>query len=213
MIKWIVLICIIGYLLGSVPFALVIGKVFFKTDVRLSGSRNLGGSNAGRVLGARAGLAVMTLDVLKVIAAIGLASLLPADEPAMIASGLCAALGHCFPLFAGFKVVINADSISIGGKAVATTYGFYFGMMLFGGYSPLLFFLPLITFLVILYLTKIVALSSIGSTLAVTLYQWLSTGFSPMIVALLVFDVLIIWRHRANIVRIAKHQENKIKWM
>ena len=203
MIKWIVLSCIIGYLLGSVPFALVIGKVFFKTDVRLSGSRNLGGSNAGRVLGARAGLAVMTLDVLKVIAAIGLASLLPADEPAMIASGLCAALGHCFPLFAGFK----------GGKAVATTYGFYFGMMLFGGYSPLLFFLPLITFLVILYLTKIVALSSIGSTLAVTLYQWLSTGFSPMIVALLVFDVLIIWRHRANIVRIAKHQENKIKWM
>lgn len=203
MIKWIVLSCIIGYLLGSVPFALVIGKAFFKTDVRLSGSRNLGGSNTGRVLGAKAGLAVMTLDVLKVIAAIGLASLLPAEEPAMIAAGLCAALGHCFPLFAGFK----------GGKAVAATYGFYFGMMLFGGYSPLLFFLPLITFLLILYLTKIVALASIGSTLAVTLYQWLSTSFSPMIAALLVFDALIIWRHRTNIVRIAKHQENKIKWM
>ena len=56
------LVALIGYLLGSVPFALVIGKVFYKTDVRTAGSKNLGGGNAGRVLGSKAGLAVMKLD-------------------------------------------------------------------------------------------------------------------------------------------------------
>lgn len=203
MILWIVLSCALGYLLGSIPFALVIGKIFFQTDIRTAGSKNLGGSNAGRVLGAKAGLAVMTLDVLKVITAIGLATLLPGGEAGMIAAGLCAALGHCFPLFAGFK----------GGKAVATMYGYLFGMMLFGGYSPWIFFLPLIAFLTILYASKIVALASIGSAAAVTLYQWLSIGFGGMVCALLVFDALIIWRHRENIRRIASHQENKIKWM
>ena len=194
---------VIGYLLGSIPFALVIGKVFYKTDIRNFGSRNLGGGNAGRVLGKTAGLAVMTLDILKVTLAIALAKLFSGNETAMILAGLAAAIGHCFPLFARFK----------GGKAVATMYGFLFGMMVLGGYSPAIFFIPLISFLIILYLFKIIALSSIGSALIVTLYVALTTHSWPMTAALLVFDVLMIWRHRANIVRIMKHEENKIKWM
>lgn len=195
--------CVIGYLLGSVPFALVIGKLFYKTDIRQFGSKNLGGGNAGRVLGKKAGLSVMTMDILKVSLAIWLASLISDGESVMIAAGLAAAIGHCFPLFAGFR----------GGKAVATMYGFLFGMMLLGGYSPLIFFLPLVSFLVILYLGKIIALASIGSALVVTLYLLL-TGASPMMsTALVVFDVVIIWRHRANLKRIKNHQENKISWM
>ena len=70
----ILLSLIIGYLLGSVPFALVVGALFFRTDVRKHGSRNLGGCNTGRVLGKGAGLAVMTLDLLKATAAIYIAS-------------------------------------------------------------------------------------------------------------------------------------------
>lgn len=194
---------VIGYLLGSIPFALVIGKVFYKTDIRNFGSRNLGGGNAGRVLGKTAGLAVMTLDILKVTLAIALAKLFSGNETAMILAGLAAAIGHCFPLFARFK----------GGKAVATMYGFLFGMMVLGGYSPAIFFLPLISFLIILYLFKIIALSSIGSALIVTLYVALTTHSWHMTAALLVFDALMIWRHRANLVRIMKHEENKIKWM
>lgn len=200
---WILLACLTGYLLGSVPFALVIGKVFYKTDIRRAGSGNLGGGNAGRVLGKKAGLAVMTLDILKVTLAIFLSTLLPGGEEIMIAAGLCAALGHCFPLFANFR----------GGKAVATMYGFLFGMWVVGGYSPLAFFLPLAVFLAILFLTKIIALSSIGSALAVTAYLALTTGFSAVVAALLVFDALIIWRHRANLRRIANHTENRITWM
>lgn len=203
MIVKVLLCCVIGYLLGSVPFALVIGKVFYHTDIRQFGSKNLGGGNAGRVLGKRAGLSVMTLDILKVTLAVFLAARIAGGVNAMVAAGLSAAVGHCFPVFARFK----------GGKAVATMYGFLFGMVTVAGYSPWLFFLPLIVFLIILYIGKIIALASIGSALAVTLYAHLAVGVPALTAALIVFCVLIIWRHRANIVRIINHEENRISWM
>ena len=94
---------LIGYLLGSIPFALVIGKVFYKKDIRNYGSKNLGGGNAGRVLGKKAGLAVMTMDILKVSFAIFLCSFMKNKDVTMVLAGLAAAIGHCFPLFARFK--------------------------------------------------------------------------------------------------------------
>lgn len=194
---------IIGYLLGSIPFALVIGKVFYKTDIRQHGSGNLGGGNAGRVLGKKAGLSVMTMDILKVALTIFLTSLFAKSETTLVIAGMAAALGHCFPLFARFK----------GGKAVATMYGFLFGMMLFASYSPWIFFLPLLGFLVILYIWKIIAVASIGSALLVTLFVYLTTDSTAMVIALLIFDVLMVWRHRSNIRRIIRHEENKISWM
>lgn len=200
---WVFLAFAIGYLLGSIPFALVIGKVFYHKDIRTAGSGNLGGGNAGRVLGKKAGLAVMTLDILKVALAIGLSKLLPGGSLCLTAAGLGAAIGHCFPVFAGFR----------GGKAVATLYGFLFGMTLFGVLTPWAFFLPLAVFLLVLYLTKIIALASIASALAATLFMWISAGFSATVIALLIFDILIIWRHRGNLDRIRKGQENKISWM
>ena len=161
----------IGYFLGSIPFALVIGKLFYQTDIRNYGSKNLGGGNAGRVLGKKAGLS--------------------------------AAAGHCFPIFANFK----------GGKAVATMYGFLFGMALIGGYSFWIFFLPLIVFLAVLYLTKIVALGSIASAVANTVYIYFGVGSAQLFVASLVFTIVMIVRHRKNIDRIFKNEENKITWM
>ena len=197
------LIAVMGYLLGSIPFALVIGKVFYQTDIRQYGSKNLGGGNAGRVLGKKAGLSVMTLDILKVTLAVFIASCLQAGEVAMVIAGLAAATGHCFPLFAHFK----------GGKAVATMYGFLFGMALFGGYGLTIFFLPLITFLIVLYLGKIIALASITSAVAVTAYIGVLTGMSLFFGALVIFTVVIIVRHKKNLIRIKNHEENKISWM
>lgn len=194
---------IIGYLLGSVPFALVIGKVFYKKDIRNYGSKNLGGGNAGRVLGKKAGLSVMTLDILKVTFAIFLTSLFMTREVSMIVAGLSAAAGHCFPIFANFK----------GGKAVATMYGFLFGMALIGGYSFWIFFLPLIVFLIVLYIGKIIALASIISAVVNTIYIYFTADSIALFVASLVFTVVIIVRHRKNIERIIKHEENKITWM
>ena len=194
---------VIGYLLGSIPFALVIGKVFYKKDIRNYGSGNLGGSNAGRVLGKKAGLSVMTLDILKVTFAIFLASFFVNREIAMVAAGVSAAMGHCFPIFAKFK----------GGKAVATMYGFLFGMALIGGYSFWIFFLPLIAFMVILYLTKIVSLSSVLSAVINTIYIYLAVDSKWLFFGSLIFTIVMIIRHRANFERLLKHEENKITWM
>ena len=194
---------VVGYFLGSIPFALVIGKIFYKKDIRQFGSGNLGGSNAGRVLGKKAGLSVMTLDILKVTLAIFIASFFQSKEVTMVVAGVSAAMGHCFPIFAKFK----------GGKAVATMYGFLFGMALIGGYSFWIFFLPLLTFMVVLYLTKIVALSSVLSAVANTIYIYFVIDSKILFLGSLIFTVVMIIRHKANFERMLKHEENKIKWM
>ena len=194
---------LIGYLLGSIPFALVIGKVFYNTDIRNYGSKNLGGSNAGRVLGKKAGLAVMTMDILKVTMAIFITSLFATKDTSMVVSGLAAATGHCFPIFAHFK----------GGKAVATMYGFLFGMALIGGYSFWIFFLPLLAFLVILHIGKIVAVASVGSAVINTIYIYFALDSFEMFAASFVFAIFMAIRHRKNFERIIKGEENKISWM
>ncbi len=194
---------LIGYFLGSIPFALVIGKLFYKKDIRNFGSGNLGGGNAGRVLGKKAGLAVMTLDILKVTLAIFITSFLKNKDMVMIVAGLSAATGHCFPVFANFK----------GGKAVATMYGFLFGMALIGGYSFWIFFLPLLVFLLVLYIGKIIALASIISAIVNTIYIYFTIESKMMFVASLLFAIVMIIRHRKNIERILKNEENKITWM
>ena len=192
-----------GYLIVSIPFALVVGKIFFNTDVRNYGSGNLGGSNAGRVLGKKAGLSVMALDLLKVTFVIFLAAFLKNREIVMVAAGVAAAVGHCFPIFAKFK----------GGKAVATMYGFLFGMALIGGYSFWIFFVPLLTFLAVLYITKIVALSSVFSAIVNTLFIYFVIGSKILFLGSLVFTIVMIIRHRANFERMLKHEENRISWM
>lgn len=194
---------LVGYFLGSIPFALVIGKVFYKKDIRNYGSGNLGGGNAGRVLGKKAGVAVMTLDILKVAFAIFVAGCFNEGEAVAVAAGLAAAMGHCFPIFAKFK----------GGKAVATMYGFLFGMALFGGYGLLIFILPLVVFLIVLYIWKIIALASICSAIFITVYMYFTAKSMAVVGALLVFTILIIVRHRKNIERMIRHEENKITWM
>ena len=120
-----------------------------------------------------------------------------------VCGALAAAAGHCWPVFVRFR----------GGKAVAAMYGFLFGLVVCEGCSVLIFLLPLSVFLVILYLTKIVSLSSIGSAVAVTVYAGLSTGSVPVTAALALFTLLIVVRHRGNIERIVQHRENKITWM
>ena len=194
---------ILGYLLGSVPFALVVGKVFYHKDIRNYGSKNLGGGNAGRVLGKKAGLVVMTLDILKVTLVIFLTSIFFKVEMVSIIGGLAAAMGHCFPIFAKFK----------GGKAVAVMYGFLFGMVLFWKYSLWIFLLPLISFLLVLYLWKIIALASILSAVINTLFIGIYIKAPALFWASLLFTVVIIVRHKKNIVRILRKEENKITWM
>ena len=95
-----ILCILLGYLLGSLPFALIIGKVFYHTDIRQYGSGNLGGTNAGRVLGKKAGISVIVFDVLKVVLAIAIAT--QVSKVAGIWTGLACCIGHCYPVFAKF---------------------------------------------------------------------------------------------------------------
>ena len=201
-----VLCIILGYLLGSIPFALVIGKLFYKTDIRQYGSGNLGGTNAGRVLGKKAGISVIVLDVLKVVLAAGLASLV--SEPAAIWTSLACCIGHCYPIFAHFK----------GGKAVTTMSGFLISTSIFIFQEFSYFLVPLFMFLIILYLFKYVSLGSICASVCSSLYitaQLLSLDVNNLFIILAswLMTLLVIYRHSANIKRIQEGTENKVSWL
>ena len=201
-----VLCIILGYLLGSIPFALVIGKLFYKTDIRQYGSGNLGGTNAGRVLGKKAGISVIVLDVLKVVLAAGLASLV--SEPAAIWTSLACCIGHCYPIFAHFK----------GGKAVTTMFGFLISTSIFIFQEFSYFLVPLFMFLIILYLFKYVSLGSICASVCSSLYitaQLLSLDVNNLFIILAswLMTLLVIHRHSANIKRIQEGTENKVSWL
>lgn len=202
-INWIWYI-LIGYLLGSIPFALVIGKVFYKTDVRKFGSGNLGGTNAGRVLGKKAGISVIACDVLKVVLAVGIVAIF--HREASIWAGLAAAFGHCYPIFARFH----------GGKAVATMFGFLLSTSIFTFECNLLYVLiPFGCFFITLYLWKMVSLASIIAALASSLYiTYMQMTISvEIIIASWLLTLLVIYRHRGNIKKIGNKTENKISWM
>lgn len=197
------LISVIGYLIGAIPFAYVIGKVFYNTDVREIGSGNLGGSNTGRVLGGKAGVAVMTLDLLKVTLSVFLASRIGSHSWSMAIGAVSAGIGHCYPIYVHFR----------GGKAVAALYGYLFALWIIGGYSPLVFFLPLCVFLLTLAAFKIVSLSSIVSSAAALIYICAVDSHTSAVCAVAAFVVLIVLRHKGNIRRLIAGNERRIRWI
>lgn len=197
---------VIGYILGSIPFALVIGKTFYHTDVRTKGSGNLGGTNAGRVLGKKAGISVIVLDILKVVVAVWIASYV--SKSAAVLTGLACCVGHCYPIFAHFK----------GGKAVATMFGFLLAVSIFVFKNAFYFLCPAIMFLIVLYLFKMVSLASIcaalSSSLMITAMDWaVDPDCILMIIGSWLLTLLVIYRHRTNIVKVREGKEGKIKWM
>lgn len=198
----ILLASVLGYLLGSIPNALVIGKIFFNTDIREHGSGNLGGTNAGRTLGAKAGVAVAILDVLK--ATIAMVITYFTFPQATIYAGFFATLGHCFPIFAKFK----------GGKAVSTAMGFLLGISILVTKRPILHFIvPVLIFFGVLYLSKMVSLSAIVSIIASVVILAASQDNLHVTVAFAIIAAIVVYRHRTNIQRIKEKTERKITWM
>ena len=197
-----ILVIILSYLFGSIPWGLVIGKVFFHKDIRKEGSGNIGGTNAGRILGKPAGIAVILLDALKGYFAMVLAYYLAKD--AIVFAGLASVIGHCFPVFVHFH----------GGKAVATTFGFFLGIAtLVNGHIFWQFIFPVLCFLVILYLTKMVSLSSITAVFIEAVISIFINTNKLVPVAVFILWILLTYRHKSNIERIKNGTESKIKWM
>ncbi len=192
-----ILYLILGYLFGSLPWALIIGKVFYQTDIRNYGSGNLGGTNAGRVLGKAAGISVSVLDVLK--AAIVVALVAPFNLNGAFLAGTGAIIGHCYPLFAQFK----------GGKAVSTTYGFLLTSAIILK-SPALFLLPLAVWVTLILLTKYMSVASMVSTVVAASYSF-TLGRPLLSFCLWLAAIIVIYRHKANLARLRAGNENKLK--
>ncbi len=191
-----ILLMIIGYLLGSIPFALIVGKVGYGIDIREHESGNLGGTNTFRVLGVKAGLIVTIADILKGTLAASLPVLFSVDIHPLI-TGMFAVVGHTYPVFAQFR----------GGKAVATSGG----VLLF--YSPLLFMTMLAVFFLILYISKYVSLSSMLTGVYATAYAFVWTDDVPLRIVVILLTLFVFYRHRANMKRILNKTEPKVKWL
>ncbi|MDR1013323.1 MAG: glycerol-3-phosphate 1-O-acyltransferase PlsY [Lactobacillales bacterium] len=197
------LLLLLAYLIGSVPFGLWIGKIFFNKNLREHGSGNTGATNTFRALGTKAGIFVLLLDMLKGTLATFLPLMFHIYEINPLIFGACAVLGHTFPILAHFK----------GGKAVATSGG------LLLGYNPWLFIFVIVVFLFFLFLTSMVSFASLGVSISTTLLVMLSPifhwfiipKFDPLLDVTIIILASFIWmRHRTNFKRILNKTESTI---
>ena len=195
----------VAYLLGSLPFSVWIGKIFFKKDVREHGSGNAGATNTWRVLGWKAGLPVLLLDTGKGFGATYLPYLLSSltTDPGLmlwfrIGCGMAAAIGHIYPVFAGFH----------GGKAVATLLGVVVGLMPLAAAGSLTVFV--ITFLVF----RMVSLGSILAAICLPIMSLLmaATGKLPLLLFSGLIAIMVILTHRMNIQRIIRGEESRVRF-
>ena len=192
---------IMSYIYGSIPFALVIGKLFYQTDVREHGSGNLGGTNAGRVLGKKVGLSVIILDASKCLVSVLIArfvsNIMNFSPDIIYPCALACIIGHCYPCFAQFR----------GGKAVSVAMGYALAT------SFIAFVDSIVVFLIVLKLSKYVSLSSMMSAISVFIVS-IIVGYPTIGLITNFFIVaLIIFKHKDNIKRIMNHTENKVTWI
>ena len=189
-----ILTVVLAYLIGSIPSGLILGKLFWHKDLREHGSHNIGATNAWRTLGKGAGIAVFIADSLKGQAGVALGLVLAGTPLAAVLGGLFAIIGHSFSIFLGFH----------GGKGVATSLGVL--TMLMGNVTLIVF----AVWFAIVYTTRYV---SLGSVVAGFLTPILAALFAyPMeyVLFTVIAAILVIVRHRENIVRLMNGTENKI---
>jgi glycerol-3-phosphate acyltransferase PlsY len=192
-----------AYLLGSIPTSVWIGKFFYNIDVREFGSGNAGATNTFRVLGKKAGIPVLIIDIIKGTAAVSLSFLSAFHESTsfflnfQIGLGIAALVGHIFPVFAGFR----------GGKGVATILGIVMCI------TPVSCSVALLVFLLVLLITRYVSLSSImaGISYPIILNLAMHNQDTILTVFSILTAVLLIITHRKNIVRLLNKQESRIK--
>ncbi|HCX2277089.1 TPA: glycerol-3-phosphate 1-O-acyltransferase PlsY [Staphylococcus aureus] len=193
-----------SYLIGAFPSGFVIGKLFFKKDIRQFGSGNTGATNSFRVLGRPAGFLVTFLDIFKGFITVFFPLWLPVHADGPISTfftnglivGLFAILGHVYPVYLKFQ----------GGKAVATSAGVVLGV------NPILLLILAIIFFIVLKIFKYVSLASIVAAICCVIGSLIIQDYILLVVSFLVSIILII-RHRSNIARIFRGEEPKIKWM
>ena len=183
-----------GYLLGSVPFGLVIARGTGNVDLRRVGSGNIGATNVLRTVGKRAAALTLLGDIGKGALAVGLARWTGASASLVAAVGLAAVLGHLFPVWAGFR----------GGKGVATTLGVVLGAM------PSVGGLLVVIWVAVAAITRYSSLAALVATTTMPLLVWLADGRPAMLALSGALAVLVVVRHRENIGRLWAGTEGKI---
>jgi glycerol-3-phosphate acyltransferase PlsY len=181
-----------GYLLGSIPFGLVLTRAAGLGDVRSIGSGNIGATNVLRTGNKKLAAATLVLDALKATAAAWIVGYFLGDEAALIA-GFFAFIGHLFPVWIGFK----------GGKGVAT----YIGTLL--GVAPVMVLGFALVWLAIAFTTRYSSLSALVAMLVIPVALWL-LGAEKVAAVMAVMTAISYWKHKANISRLIGGTESKI---
>jgi glycerol-3-phosphate acyltransferase PlsY len=182
----------IGYLLGSIPFGLILTRMAGLGDVRNIGSGNIGATNVLRTGNKGLAAATLLLDAFKATAAALIAWKLFGDDAGIVA-GFAAFIGHIFPVWIGFK----------GGKGVAT----YIGTLL--GVAPLMVVVFAVIWLAIAFTTRYSSLSALVATIVIPVVLWI-LGADKIAAAMALMTVISFWKHKANIARLAAGTETKI---
>ncbi|OQC09873.1 MAG: Glycerol-3-phosphate acyltransferase [Candidatus Cloacimonetes bacterium ADurb.Bin088] len=205
---WII-VCAASYLLGSVPFGYLLGRLLHRKDIRSGGSGNIGATNALRQFGTATGILVLLFDLLKGFCVAWLClRVIPATFPALfdvpidpfvaLLPALMVILGHMYSIFLGGK----------GGKGVATAAGVFIYA------APVPLFATLIFFVLIVALTRYVSLASVTGVLFLCLAQffwnWYHSGAPSIPWFTMVVAALIIYKHQENILRLLEKRENKL---
>ena len=185
---------VLAYLIGGLPFGYWFVRFSSGKDIRTIGSGNMGATNVHRTLGRKAGMIVLLLDIFKGFAAVWLAAVLTRGDP--LALGFAAGavmLGHCYPIFLGFK----------GGKAVACFIGAFIYI------APVALAFTAVIFVIVVALSRYISLGSVIGAMTFPFIVWLSSHPPlPIAVASVFAALLIIYRHRANISRIRNRSEH-----
>lgn len=189
----IVLILIISYLIGSIPTAYLVGRICAKVDIRTVGSGNVGASNVYRVVGKSAGISVLIIDILKGLLPVYAVGLLEFDTIHKIIAGLGAISGHTWTIFLKFK----------GGKGVATGLGVFLGL------TPIPVLIVLVIFILVVALSKYIALGSIIGALLLPLLLLLFEKENIIKIFGMAVSLLIVIRHIPNIKRLITGKEHK----
>jgi len=189
-----ILVVIVAYLIGSIPFGYLIVRGTIGADIRETGSGGTGATNVSRRAGKVAGVITLVLDALKGSAAVLIAELTHSDW-IIAAAAIAVLVGHIFPVWLGFR----------GGKGVATGAGVFLVL------APIALLCAGVLFLAIVFFTRYVSLGSIVAAATIPLFVWTQNGPRPVLVAAVLGALLIVFAHRGNIGRLAHGTEARIR--
>jgi glycerol-3-phosphate acyltransferase PlsY len=188
------LLIIFGYLIGSIPFGLLYGRLA-GIDVRQQGSGNIGATNVNRLLGKKLGILTLASDLLKGLLPMLLAAQILGERPDAplwtMLTGMAAVTGHCWPVYLKFR----------GGKGVATALGIFIYL------APLQTLIAIMLFVVTVRFSGYVSLGSLGAALSLPILIWLSDGAADLLIISAMIALLIVLKHRENISRLWRGEE------